>query len=184
MAGADETDNILTSKPTVSQYVAKSNVFSDGSSDHAYHQVCFLLIVFIEPFLQGGILIPFFGKALLKLPVAHAIIPLLSLFTKNSEIKDHLARTVGNGKKQSFETKNTLVMNVGVNSSDVFNAPSGLGIVRIINYQTGSAFLMVCADSYLIPQLNVQVIKKFAPVYLRITHKPIEYIFLAMQNMA
>ena len=109
----------------------------------------------IEPFLQGGILIPFFGKALLKLPVAHAIIPLLSLFTKNSEIKDHLARTVGNGKKQSFETKNTLVMNVGVNSSDVFNAPSGLGIVRIINYQTGSAFLMVCADSYLIPQLNV-----------------------------
>ena len=184
MAGADETDNILTGKPTVSQHVAESNIFPDSSSDHAYHQVCFLLVVFVEPFLQGGILIPLFGKALLEFPVAHAIISFLSLFTKNSKIKDHLTRTVSDGKKQSFEAKNTLVMNMGVNSSDVFNASSGLGIVCVINYQTGSAFLMVCADSYLIPQLNVQVIKKFAPVYLRITHKPIEYIFLAMQNMA
>lgn len=184
MAGAGETDNILTGKPTVGQYVAKSNLSPDGSSDHAYYQVCFLLIVFIEPFLQGELFISFFGKALLKLPVAHPIIPFLSLFAKNSKIKDHQACAVGNSKKQGFEAKNTFVLNMGINPCDVFDAPACLGIVRIINNQAGCTFFMFCANLYLIPQLNIEGIKKFTPVDLGIAHEQVEYIFFAMHYMA
>ena len=76
------------------------------------------------------------------------------------------------------------MMDMGKHPADVLHAPSRLGIVRVIDYQTDRAFLAPGAESDLRPKLEGEVIDGLPPVYLGITHETVEHVFLASQQAA
>src|SRR5574344_375272 len=114
----------------------------------------------------------------------HHLVSFPPFFPKKSKIKNQLRFPICNSKKQSFETQDTTVMNMRMNSSNVLNASSGLGIIRIIDNQTGAFGPVLGTHSDFRPQLKIQMIKKFSPINRGIVHKTVEYILFTVHQVA
>lgn len=184
VAGADEPDDILAGEPAVCQHIPEPDPFADGASYHGNHQVGFLCRVFTDTLLQGVAAVTSFGETSCELFIGHPELSILSFFTQQCKIQKHLGCPVRDGKEQCLETEDAPVMDMGKHPADVLHAPSRLGIVRVIDYQTDRAFLAPGAESDLRPKLEGKVIDGLPPVYLGITHETVEHVFLASQQAA
>ena len=183
-AGADEADDILAREPTVCQHIPEPDALADGAPDHFEHQVDFIPRVFINALLDGITVGTLFGETPCEFLIGHPELSLLSFFTQQCKIENHLGRPVRDGKKQGLETENAPVLDIGKHPADVFNAPSRLGIVRVIDYQADRATLAFGADPDSRPKLKSEIINEFPPGYLGVAHKTVEHVFFACQQAA
>ena len=174
MGGGDERDNMVRGKGSVREEVGECNIFGDRCCDDGYDEVCFVVVVLVEGLVEGGMVMGVFGKGLLELGVGDGIIWFVWVLRKNRKMKDDVSGRVSEGKKERFEGKNRVVMKMGVKCWDVLNGCWGVGIVCVMKYERGSGLVMVCGECYVIGELNVEGIKKFGGVYVRISDKGIE----------
>jgi hypothetical protein len=65
-----------------------------------------------------------------------------------------------------------------------FKALSRLAEIRVIDNQAGGAPLVVAANTDLIPELHVEMVKQFAPIDSVILGKTVEHIFSATHHAA
>jgi hypothetical protein len=184
MAGADKTNDILTGKPAVSQYISESDTFADGAFYHLSHKVVFPRGVFIDTFLQGSMLVMLPGKTGLQFFGGHAEIASLPFFAQEGKIENHLGRPVCYGKKESLESKDASVQDMGMYPTYILNAPSRFGTVCIVNNQASGSVFVFGTDSDFRPKLEIEMIRQLPPIDLWIAQKPIENVLLATKQVA
>lgn len=177
-------NKILACKPAVSQNIPEFHSFTYGSFYHVNHKTDFACRIFVDSFLQGILFVTGLGETVFEFLGGHTKISFSPFFTKKCKIENHLGCSVCYDQKQCLESQNASVLNMGMHPADIFEAASGFGIVRIINYQTGGVFLMLGTDFDFRPKLHVKMIDKFTPINLRVAHKTVEHIFFAVQQAA
>ena len=125
----------------------------------------------------GIVLIPLNAVSLGESFVTHAIVALSALLAKNAEVKQHLADTVSNNEEESLEAEDAAVLEMGVDTPDVFHTATRLGKVRVINHQADIVRLMVTADNDLSPKQADDMVHQLASVSTAIVEELIEHIF-------
>ena len=177
MAGADEAHYLGTCKPAVSQYISEAYLMLDSPANHLYGEVNLAHGILINTPLYGNVLIPFCGVSSGEFLPAHSVVALPAFFPEDGKVEEHLADTVGNAEKKSFEAEDAAVFKMGVDTSDVLHTTAGLREVRIINHQAGIFRLVVTADNNLRPKLADNMVHQLAPVGAAIVEELIEHIF-------
>ena len=84
--------------------------------------------------------------------------------------------------RQGLETENGLVMDMGENAPHEFELLACLTEVRIIDYQAGGTFLVVTANTDLVPKLKCDLIQNPAPVSPGIPGETVEHILTATDD--
>ena len=184
MAGADEAHYLGTCKPAVSQHIAEAYLMLDSPANHLYGEVNLAHGILINTPLYGNVLIPFCGVSSGEFLPAHSVVALPAFFPEDGKVEEHLADTVGNAEKKSFEAEDAAVFKMGVDTSDILHTTAGLREVRIINHQAGIFRLVVTADNNLRPKLADNMVHQLAPVGTAIVEELIEHIFTATKLAA
>ena len=177
MTGADELDNLGTCEPAVSQHIAEAYLMPDSPADHLYGEVNLAHRVLVKAGLDGCVLIPLYAVSSGKFLLAHPIVALPALLTKDAEVEQHLADAVSNAEKESLEAEDAAVFKMGVDTPDILHAAPCLGEVRVINHQASIVRLMVTANEDLRPKLADNVVHQLAPVGTAVVEELIEHIF-------
>ena len=149
----------------------------DSPANHLYGEVNLAHGILINTPLYGNVLIPFCGVSSGEFLPAHSVVALPAFFPEDGKVEEHLADTVGNAEKKSFEAEDAAVFKMGVDTSDILHTTAGLREVRIINHQAGIFRLVVTADNNLRPKLADNMVHQLAPVGAAIVEKLIEHIF-------
>ena len=182
VAAADETYDLGASEPAVGQDVAETYTLPYGALDHVNGKFNLAEAVFSDAFLNGRISGTGLAVSGIEFPVRHAEIFVLSGFAHQCKVKHHLADTVRYGKRQGLETENGLVMDMGENAPHEFELLACLTEVRIIDYQAGGTFLVVTANTDLVPKLKCDLIQNPAPVSPGIPGETVEHILNATDD--
>ena len=177
-AGVDEPDDVLVGEPAVRQDITELYSIAYGPLYHLLgkfelgHAVCLLAIAEYLAVMLGPVTtLKFFG--------AHAIIPVLSLFSDYVEVKENLRHAVCHGHAEAFESEDGLMRQMGVDPSDFLDCATCLLMVGVVENQTDILGLMVGTKAYLPPQLHGYAPQCLAPVHCRILHKAEENILLS-----
>lgn len=177
-AGVDEPDDVLVGEPAVRQNISELYSIAYGPLYHLLgkfelgHAVCLLAIAEDLAVMLGPVTsLEFLG--------AHAVVPVLSLFSDYVEVKENLRHAVCHSHAEALEAEDGLMRQMGVDPSDFLDCASGLLMVGVVEDQTDILCLMVGSKAYLPPQLHGYAPQCLAPVHRRILHKAVEDILLS-----
>lgn len=184
VSGTYEANHLGASEPAVGKQVVKADVLSNGSLYHGYHQLDLALLVLFCPRYNRGRFISILGKPRFELLVAHAEVVLPALFPEDGEVEDELALAIGDAQEEGFETKDCPVSQVRIDPADVFNPPSRLGKVGIVNHQAHGLMLVVTSHANLVPYLDGEVVEDLAPIIGFVVHETVENILFAAKEAA
>lgn len=181
MTGVDETDNVLAGEPAVRQNIAELYAFAYRPLYHLFGKfelgdvVCFFallqdLAVMLRPVTT------------LKFFVAHAVIPVLSLFSDYVEVKENLRHAVCHGHAEAFEAEDGLMRQMGMHPAYFLDGAPCLLMVSVVKNKTDILLLVVGAYVDTIPQLDGYVPQCLAPVDEWIFHKTVENILAGLDK--
>jgi hypothetical protein len=133
--GFDEPDNISTCKPTVSQQIIKAYPFPDGTLDHIYGFLYFVLGVLTNSIFYSFCFLVLPGVLLFTLLPGHPerLVRPASFFTVKRKVQYRLGLTVSAAKKKGLEAKDRTMSNVRKYTPDMLNLLAGFGKVRVVN---------------------------------------------------
>ena len=185
VAGSDEQDDLCTGKPAVGQHIVEVYLALDDATDHLNHQRYLALVVLLDAFGCMRLLVVLLGETCIELFLLQAVVPLLTCLSDNGEIKQYLADAVGNADEKSLEAEQHRVRHMGVYLTDKLSLDAALGIVRVIDHQA-DRLRAVCRPLLLglVPELERDSRKDFAPVIRLIGDKPIEHVLPAVKQAA
>ena len=185
VAGSDEQDDLCTGKPTVGQHIVEMNLALDDATDHLNHQRNLALVVLLDAFGCMRLLVVFLGESGIKLLLLQTVVPVLAFLSDKSKVKQHLADAIGDADEQSLEAEHHRVRHMGVYLTDKLSLDATLGIVSVIDHQAD--WLRAVSRPLplsLVPKLERDSGKDFAPVIRLIGDKTIEHVLPAVKQAA
>lgn len=99
------------------------------------------------------------------------------LLTQKRKIQKELRHSVGNRHAEAFESKNSLMTQMGMHTSYLLNGIPGFLMVGIVKHKAHFIVMVVRADTDFIPKLHLYVPQRPSPIHFEIGHNPVEHIF-------
>ena len=108
-----------------------------------------------------------------------------ALFAMKREIEEQLAHAIAQKQRQTFITKDALMLDMGEHLADELALTPALWSVSVIDNQADWSFMRrLCASTDLTQQLEVHSIQQLAPFDITVIHKTIEHVFLTTEQVA
>lgn len=176
--------NLRAGEPAVGQNVAETDTFLYSTLNHVNGKCNLAEAVFFNALPYGSFFRTRLTVSGCKLTCCHAEVVLLPRLAHQCKIQHHLAYAVCDGKRQSLKAKYRLVFDMREYAPHEFKALSRLAEIRVIDNQAGGAPLVIAANTDLVPELHVEMVKQFAPIDSVILGKTVEHIFSATHHAA
>ena len=186
VTAGDELNKICTCKPAVNQQIVEAYSALDGVLHHLYGLVGLLHGVLLDAFFNT--LASIVGrKTLTALLVRQALFPVwpTALLPMKREVEEQLAHAIAQKQRQTFITKDALMLDMGEHLADELTLTPALWSVSVIDNQADWSFMRrLCASTDLTQQLEVHSIQQLAPFDITVIHVTIEHVFLTTEQVA
>ena len=173
-------------KPAVNEQIVESDTPLDGILHHLYGLVGLLHGVLPDTLFHA--LARVVGReTLTALFVRQALFPVwpTALLPMKREVEEQLAHAIAQKQRQTFITKDALMLDMGEHLADELTLTPALWSVSVIDNQADWSFMRrLCASTDLTQQLEVHSIQQLAPFDITVIHKTIEHVFLTTEQVA
>ena len=186
VSAGNKTNEVCTGKPAVNEQIVESDAALDGVLHHLNglfnlrHRILLDALLDALPRIVSRETL---AALLIRQPLL--LVWLTAFFAMKREIEEQLAHAVAQKQRQTFITKDALMLDMGEHLTDELTLTTALGSVSVIDNQADRSFMRgLCASTDLAQQLEIHSIQKLAPLDITVIHKTIEHVFLTTEQAA